>query len=505
MVRISVRGDLGARFLPQNLKNYLDNIVFVGAQNEAVNCIKNSGEIRSSLYTGSNQVQEGFIIIGPPGTGKTFVIAAGALLLLKEDDQRDRDSRSRLTQVAIATYTNSAADRVVEQFDEIFEQSHLPLPARQQLVKRIITSAQEVRDNVIPYTVSTFKPWGTSPEDWNEIRDDVDHSRIIVGTIYQINHALSNPKTNKIKQIQPKIIVFDEASQINISKLNLVIHRGNKKFETLGLVGDPYQLPPINHILELQNDVISTLMGISGLMPQRIQRIITLNNQRRMYSVIRELSETIGGYTVQIEDNPVTYQNDLGPTISSNVSLSQTLSELFGLEKRIIILDDSNHPETREIRIGTSRANPLEQNATELIASAFRIYYPNLNETDVMVIVPYSAQKKSLQNEEFRVGTVDAFQGQEARIVIGSTVISSNESPIDFVANRNRLNVLVSRAQCKLIILNHKTSFENDPIFRIIYQFIENHPDETTTINYDLNLEQEIRDFLKEANNNDNI
>jgi len=261
------------------LQDYLDNIVFVGTQNEAVNCIKNSGEIRSSLYAGSNQVQEGFIIIGPPGTGKTFVIAAGALLFLKENDQRRRDSRSRLTQVAIATFTNSASDRIVEQFDEIFEQAHIPIPARQQLVKRIVRSAHEVRDNVIPYTVHTYKPWETSHEDWNEIKDDVDHS------------------------------------------LNLVIHRGNNRFETLGLVGDPYQLPPINHILELKHDVISTLMGDSGLMPRRIQRIITLNNQRRMYPVIRELSETIGGYAVQIEDNLATYQNDLGPTISSNASM----------------------------------------------------------------------------------------------------------------------------------------------------------------------------------------
>ena len=73
------------------------------------------------------------------------------------------------------------------------------------------------------------------------------------------------------------------------------------------------------------------------------------------------------------------------------------------------------------------------------------------------MVAPYNAQVTSLRAAlkavdlaEVRVGTVDKFQGQEAPIVIVSmTCSSATDSPrgADFVMNRNRLNVAVSRAQ----------------------------------------------------------
>jgi uncharacterized protein len=78
---------------------------------------------------------------------------------------------------------------------------------------------------------------------------------------------------------------------------------------------------------------------------------------------------------------------------------------------------------------------------------------------DILVISPYNAQVNyllSILKEGARVGTIDKFQGQEAAINIISMVTSDSDSiprNREFLFDRNRLNVAISRAQCASIIL----------------------------------------------------
>jgi superfamily I DNA and/or RNA helicase len=71
-----------------------------------------------------------------------------------------------------------------------------------------------------------------------------------------------------------------------------------------------------------------------------------------------------------------------------------------------------------------------------------------------MVVAPYNAQVRLLRQRlqhGVRVGTVDAFQGQEAPIVVFSMTTSSGEDiprDVAFLFSRNRLNVAISRARC---------------------------------------------------------
>ncbi len=79
--------------------------------------------------------------------------------------------------------------------------------------------------------------------------------------------------------------------------------------------------------------------------------------------------------------------------------------------------------------------------------------------SDILVIAPYNLQVRYLSEtlgERARVGTVDKFQGQEAPILILSMCASTRETAprgLDFLMNRNRLNVAVSRAQCLAIVV----------------------------------------------------
>jgi uncharacterized protein len=77
---------------------------------------------------------------------------------------------------------------------------------------------------------------------------------------------------------------------------------------------------------------------------------------------------------------------------------------------------------------------------------------------DIAIMAPYNAQVSLLQRAlgpEARVGTVDKFQGQEAPVAIYSMTSSNAENPgaIEFVLNRNRVNVAISRSQCLSIVI----------------------------------------------------
>jgi superfamily I DNA and/or RNA helicase len=77
---------------------------------------------------------------------------------------------------------------------------------------------------------------------------------------------------------------------------------------------------------------------------------------------------------------------------------------------------------------------------------------------DILVVAPYNLQVRRLEKRlrPIRVGTVDKFQGQEAAVVIFSMCASSGEgSPrgIEFLFNRNRLNVAISRAQTLAVVV----------------------------------------------------
>ena len=82
---------------------------------------------------------------------------------------------------------------------------------------------------------------------------------------------------------------------------------------------------------------------------------------------------------------------------------------------------------------------------------------------DIMVVAPYNAQANNIRErlkkkfkDDVRVGTIDLFQGQEAKVVLISMTTSDVESlprHKDFFFSRNRLNVAISRAECVAIII----------------------------------------------------
>ncbi|HEY1975892.1 MAG TPA: TM0106 family RecB-like putative nuclease [Candidatus Baltobacteraceae bacterium] len=86
-----------------------------------------------------------------------------------------------------------------------------------------------------------------------------------------------------------------------------------------------------------------------------------------------------------------------------------------------------------------------------------------LTEHDILVVSPYNGQRKRIREQlaaaglgEIRVGTVDKFQGQEAPVVFYSMATSSGATlprDLEFLFEKNRLNVAISRAQCMTVLV----------------------------------------------------
>ncbi len=104
---------------------------------------------------------------------------------------------------------------------------------------------------------------------------------------------------------------------------------------------------------------------------------------------------------------------------------------------------------------------------------------------DVGIISPYRAQvqylKKLIKKYEFfkpyrrliSVNTVDGFQGQERDVILISLVRSNDEGQIGFLKDLRRMNVAMTRARMKLIILGNKDTMTKHPFYKKLWEYVE--------------------------------
>ena len=107
----------------------------------------------------------------------------------------------------------------------------------------------------------------------------------------------------------------------------------------------------------------------------------------------------------------------------------------------------------------------VEKTYNKIINKEFKIGNKKgkISSKDIMIVAPYNAQANNIRDRlskkyknDVRVGTIDLFQGQEAKVVLISMATSDVEClprHKDFFFSRNRLNVAISRAECVAIII----------------------------------------------------
>ena len=139
------------------------------------------------------------------------------------------------------------------------------------------------------------------------------------------------------------------------------------------------------------------------------------------------------------------------------------------------------------------------QKEAELTILALQAYFEMIGKErilserlDVGIISPYRAQVQLLYRllrkrdffKPFRrlisVNTVDGFQGQERDIIVISLVRSNDEGQIGFLRDLRRMNVAITRARMKLIILGDRQTLCRHPFYRKLWQYVQSLREERT-------------------------
>ena len=96
---------------------------------------------------------------------------------------------------------------------------------------------------------------------------------------------------------------------------------------------------------------------------------------------------------------------------------------------------------------------------------------------DIAVIAPYAAQvrwlRQNCEYDQLEIDTVDGFQGREKEAVVMCTVRSNSKGEVGFLSDSRRMNVALTRARRKLIVIGDSSTLGSDAFFTNLLQWFE--------------------------------
>ena len=276
---------------------------------------------------------------------------------------------------------------------------------------------------------------------------------------------------------------IDEAAQALEAACWIPIRRCSRVI----LAGDHCQLPPtVKSIAALKAGLGKTLM--ERIVENKPEVVTLLRMQYRMNEEIMRFSSD-WFYGNQVESAPeVKYRSILDLDFPMTWVDTSVFMETEEDDKET---EGDRGSLFREQFVGESfgRINKAE---AELTLMALEQYFEKIGKTrvlnerlDVGVISPYRAQVQYLRSlikkkeyfKPFRqlitVNTVDGFQGQERDIILISLVRSNDEGQIGFLRDLRRMNVAITRARMKLIILGDAQTMTRHPFYRKLYEYVK--------------------------------
>ena len=281
------------------------------------------------------------------------------------------------------------------------------------------------------------------------IKNIIDESDVILATN-------SSAALESIARVKFDVAVIDEASQATIPSVLIPIAKAHRFI----LAGDHKQLPP-TIISEKAHPLEKTLF--EELIKRYPFKSQLLNVQYRMNKMLMEFP------------NREFYNNNL----KSDSSVDEiTLDDLLGAnnnEEPFLFIDTSKVDGYGETHLKDSKSivNELESKIAVNISNDY--LNAGVCEEDIGIISPYADQVKIIQERTpVEVKTVDGFQGREKEIIIISTVRSNEHGNIGFLKDLRRLNVAITRAKRKLIIIGNKETLRTNPTYSRLIEFAEN-------------------------------
>ena len=264
------------------------------------------------------------------------------------------------------------------------------------------------------------------------------------------------------------LAVIDEACQGTEPSCWVPLIRADK----MVLAGDHMQLPPTVISKQAADEGFST-----SLMERQIQIwgdevTCLLNVQYRMNEEIMNFSSS------QFYDNQLVADESVARhLLSTNAMIDE--NELTNRAVRFVDTAGANWDEELEPD-GESKRNPRE--ADLVLTLVRRLNSLGVSAGDIAVIAPYAAQVRLLRGKfreglssvsDLEIDTVDGFQGREKEVVIISLVRSNDKNEIGFLGDTRRMNVALTRARRKLIVIGDSSTIGGHEFYRDFLDYVE--------------------------------
>ncbi len=303
---------------------------------------------------------------------------------------------------------------------------------------------------------------------WIEINQEIDeyHDEIkrienrmikdIIASSDVILATNSSAALEAISRVKFDVAIIDEASQATIPSVLIPIAKAHRFI----LAGDHKQLPPTiisDRAGELSKTLFEELIRIYPFKSQ------LLNTQYRMNSLLMKFP------------NEEFYDNGLRSDSSVNDINIRDILDSGNDEEALLFIDTSDIYDNNEMHLKDSKSIVNELEAEIAIKIANDYLNDGVDESDIGIISPYADQVKIIQSmTPVEVKTVDGFQGREKEIIIISTVRSNDHGNIGFLKDLRRLNVAITRAKRKLIIIGNTNTLMVNPTYERLVKFCEN-------------------------------
>ena len=412
------------------------------------------------------------VVHGPPGTGKTTTLVEAIFETLRRESQ-----------VLVCAQSNMAVDWISEKLvDRGINVLRIGNPTR-------------VNDKMLSFTYERrFEAHPDYPQLWSirkairELRQQRKHAdswhqkmdrlksratelelRIrssLFGEARVIASTLTGAANRVLEGEKYSTLFIDEAAQALEAACWIAIRKAGRVI----LAGDHCQLPPtVKSIMALKGGLGKTLM--ERIVENKPETVTLLKMQYRMNEQIMKFSSE-WFYHGMVES---------APTVSHRGILDYDTPMMW---------IDTAECDGKEEFVGENfgRINRAE---AELTLQTLQQYLEKIGKQrileesiDVGIISPYRAQvqllRKELRKREFfrpyrhllTVNTVDGFQGQELDIILISLVRSNDGGDIGFLRDLRRMNVAITRARMKLIILGSSETMTSHPFYKKLYEYV---------------------------------
>ena len=461
------------------------------------------------------------IVHGPPGTGKTTTLVEAI-----------NETLMRESQVLVCAQSNMAVDWISEKlvdrgvnvlrignptrvndkmlgftYERRFE-SHPDYPQLWAIRKAIRELRKNRKKGSENYHQKMDRLKSRAAEIEIRINSELfGEARVIACTLVGSAHRL-------LEGMKFGTLFIDEAAQALEAACWIPMKRASRVI----LAGDHCQLPPtVKSIAALRAGLGKTLM--ERIAENKPEVVTLLKIQYRMnddimrfssdwfyggkvesapqikYRSVLDYDHPITWIDTSNEENQITIEGEDAPedsaSTSSSASSSNSSSTSAAHQNSASAVNQNSDLNFKEQFVGESfgRINKAEAELTLLTLAEYftkigkqRVLSESI---DVGIISPYRAQvqylKKLIKKYEFfkpyrrliSVNTVDGFQGQERDVILISLVRSNDEGQIGFLKDLRRMNVAMTRARMKLIILGNKDTMTQHPFYKKLWEYVE--------------------------------